>query len=400
MPISKTGFSEMLFGPGATSQAQAFPLAPSQPQGGLFELLGGIFGPPPGTTAQQPGAMSKPSFMSRMLAPEVALPMAAQLMGQSGNMANIGNAFGAAAPALKANRTRQYINEHEPEIAKLMDMGLDAKDAWGLMLERRKLANEAPKPPQVETFYDEGTGQAYKAAWDGASRSWQRVGGVKGDEGFEVTLPDGTSVRQGSFGNQDRKNVANRVSEDQEATKVASQLKQSVGLLRQANKNTGYSGVGAGLYSAVDDTLEQFGAGSVLPGTAGARATMRAGSLDAALANVAKTKGAISNAEMGLFMAASPGMQNTPQGNAAMLDMLDAIADRQIQRNGEMEKWRQQHGTLDGFESAWGQYIDENPLLIEDGAGGITLASNAGARASGAGSQVNTTSSGAKWRVR
>ena len=46
---------------------------------------------------------------------------------------------------------------------------------------------------------------------------------------------------------------------------------------------------------------------------------MKTGGLDVALAQVQKTKGAISNAEMDLFMAAAPGLQNTPEGNAALL---------------------------------------------------------------------------------
>ena len=43
-------------------------------------------------------------------------------------------------------------------------------------------------------------------------------------------------------------------------------------------------------------------------------------------------------------LAAAPGMQNTPQGNAALLDVLDAVADRQLVRASEAETWRQTHG--------------------------------------------------------
>ncbi len=206
-----------------------------------------------------------------------------------------------------------------PDIADLLDAGIEPRDVWAMMFEREKAAKAGMKAPEVQQFYDESTGQPYYAQWSGSG--WQRVGGSKvaGDEGFEVTLPDGTSVRRGSFGNQDRKNVANRINDEQDASKSASALKATVGMLRKANENTGYSGVGAGVYGALYDTAEQFGVGDYLPGNAGARATMKTGGLDVALAQVQKTKGAISNAEMDLFMAAAPGLQNTPEGNAALL---------------------------------------------------------------------------------
>ena len=173
--------------------------------------------------------------------------------------------------------------------------------------------------------------------------------------------------------------MANRVTDAQDAAAAGSQLKQTIGLLRDANQNTGYSGVGAGIYGAVDDAAEQFGLGDYLPGEAGARATMRKGGIDAALAMVGKTKGAISNAEMGLFLSGSPGMSNTPEGNAALLDIMEGIADRDIERANQMEQWRQQHGTLDGFERAWGDYVNANPLIVPDGRGGIALASGGNA---------------------
>lgn len=58
------------------------------------------------------------------------------------------------------------------------------------------------KPPQVETFYDETTGQPYNAQWNAETGSWDRVGGVKAPSGMSITTnPDGTvSVTQGPTG--------------------------------------------------------------------------------------------------------------------------------------------------------------------------------------------------------
>lgn len=234
------------------------------------------------------------------------------------------------------------------------------------------------KAPTVQSFYD-GEGREYKAQWNDTTKAWEPVGGPKADRsgGLSVTLADGTTIQQGTFDKQDSKNVANRITEEQEVAAAGSSLKQTVAMLREASKNVGYSGPGAGIYGGIDNALEGMGLGS-LPGNSADRAVLTSGGLDVALAQVQKTKGAISNAEMALFMAAAPGLQNTPQGNAALLDMIDAVAERQVQRATEMERYRQQHGgTLDGFERQWADYIDKNPLIVRDG-GGVRL--NAGPR--------------------
>lgn len=365
--------------------------APVSALGPVPESVAASAMPRPPEQAQSPARVPF-AGLKALMDPSVALPIAGQLLGNRGNAANFGAAFEAMGPAMKANKTMKYLRENNPDLAKMVDSGLPITNAFEFLMEERKAQLAGVKPPQVETFYDEN-GQSYKAQWDQAAGDWKRVGGSKGDEGFEITTADGTTIRQGAFGNQDKKNVANRITEEQEAAAGASSLKTTVGMLRKANENVGYSGPGAGIYGAADDAAEQFGVGDFLPGKAGARATMRSGGLDVALAQVQKTKGAISNAEMGLFMAAAPGMQNTPQGNAALLDVLDAVADRQLMRTQEAEAWRQEHGTLDGFEAAWGQWAAQNPLIAEDGQGGIALTN------SGNGNGLNTSSTGAKWRV-
>lgn len=49
------------------------------------------------------------------------------------------------------------------------------------------------KPPATELFYDPKTGQPYKGQWNPATKTWDRVGGVKAPEGMSIrTNPDGT----------------------------------------------------------------------------------------------------------------------------------------------------------------------------------------------------------------
>jgi hypothetical protein len=115
---------------------------------GLLDMLGG-------NRAQMPG-QSRGGF-GQLLDPSVALPMAAALMGNQGNMANIGNAFGQAGPALaqtrerndadqQQNRTYQWLQQNAPEYAQLMDGGLDGQSALE-MYARQRYAQTADRDP-------------------------------------------------------------------------------------------------------------------------------------------------------------------------------------------------------------------------------------------------------------
>ena len=67
-------------------------------------------------------------ILAQLLAPEVALPMAAALMGQQGNGQNFANAFGAAGAGLgeqrklkaqtaERNKTLEYLRQERPDLA-------------------------------------------------------------------------------------------------------------------------------------------------------------------------------------------------------------------------------------------------------------------------------------------
>lgn len=62
----------------------------------------------------------------------------------------------------------------------------------------RPIASGAPKPPdrpQIETFFDEKTGQQYKAQFNPISQKWERIGGLKSDDdGLTVYGPDGQPI--------------------------------------------------------------------------------------------------------------------------------------------------------------------------------------------------------------
>lgn len=119
------------------------------------------------------------SFLDRVLDPQVALPMAAQLMGQNGNMQNFGNAFAAAAPAfqqraeLKAqtaqkNQTLDFFRQKAPEYYEMVQAGMPVKDAWTQYVQSR----QAQKPTDDIREYEFAKSQGY----DGTFRDYMLEG--------------------------------------------------------------------------------------------------------------------------------------------------------------------------------------------------------------------------------
>lgn len=181
-----------------------------------------------GTQAQMPGQPAQMNPLQRLLQPEVALPMAAALLGNQGNAANFGNAFGAAGTALgqqkqlqaqtaEKNKTIELLRRDAPDIAQAVEGGLPIGDGWKAYMQRREAKKpeyinagdgnlfdpntkswiQAPggsqKAPTVVEIFDEASGQPYKATWNPGTGSYERVGGVKARSGTMLrTNPDGT----------------------------------------------------------------------------------------------------------------------------------------------------------------------------------------------------------------
>lgn len=59
-------------------------------------------------------------------------------------------------------------------------------------LEVEKLRNPSPEEPKIVELFDEGTGQPYKATYNGQTGQYERVGGIKAPSGMQVEMgPDG-----------------------------------------------------------------------------------------------------------------------------------------------------------------------------------------------------------------
>lgn len=129
--------------------------------------------------------------------------------------------------AQQRGQTYDFFAQNAPEYAAMIDAGLPVQTAWSEYVKSRgggerqglmnagdgmiydpnsgewlTAPNRAARPPQIETFYDETSGQPYNAQWNAETGSWDRVGGVKAPSGMSITTnPDGTvSVTQGSTG--------------------------------------------------------------------------------------------------------------------------------------------------------------------------------------------------------
>lgn len=88
-----------------------------------------------------PGSAQSGGLLSNILAPEVALPMAAALMGNQGNMQNIGNAFALGGQQLAQtrgkNQTMEFFRQQAPEFAQMIDAGMPVQEAWQAYTKQR-----------------------------------------------------------------------------------------------------------------------------------------------------------------------------------------------------------------------------------------------------------------------
>lgn len=97
----------------------------------------------------QPPGNQGGGFLQQLLSPEVAMPMAAALMGNQGNAANFGNAFGAygQAQAQRAgqNKTLEYFRQNAPEFAAMVEAGMPVNEAWGTYTKQRYAQKAGPR---------------------------------------------------------------------------------------------------------------------------------------------------------------------------------------------------------------------------------------------------------------
>ncbi len=145
------------------------------------------------------------NFFQTLLSPEVAMPMAAALMGNQGNAANFGNALGAygqtASQRAGQNKTLEYFRQNAPEFAAMVEAGMPVNEAWGTYTKQR-YAQQSPTSGMQE--YELARSQGYDGSFldyqTALKKSGASVNNVTVGGGKYGTIPQGYELREGPQG--------------------------------------------------------------------------------------------------------------------------------------------------------------------------------------------------------
>jgi len=290
-----------------------------------------------GNQAQMPGQASQPSGLSRLLQPEVALPMAAALMGQNGNMNNVSNAFGAAGPALQAqkadyedraeqNKTWDWLEQQGPEWGQYRGI-MKAPDALKLFLGKKyaqtsggafgSLASQAeaaglqPGTPEYQDFmlYGGGPPEAFRTL----DMQAQAAGHKPGTPGYQQFVADRGNYQRQLGTNQANIETGGAAAQagqlGTDAAKYAGTALENVGKVRGSIANIDEA------IAAIDSGAETGLVYNMLPNVTEASASLQ-NAMDRMGLDVvgSVTFGALSEGEMRLAMSvAVPRNLQAPQ---------------------------------------------------------------------------------------
>jgi hypothetical protein len=118
-----------------------------------------------------------------LFSPDVAMPVAAALLGNQGNAANFGNAFAAygqtKAQTAAKNKTMDFFRQNAPEYASMVDAGLPLDEAW-------KSYTHQKYAQKGQGIINAGSGNLY----DSATGKWLSApgGGVQSKAGLTPVL--------------------------------------------------------------------------------------------------------------------------------------------------------------------------------------------------------------------
>lgn len=219
----------------------------------------------------QPPGNQGGGFLQQLLSPEVAMPMAAALMGNQGNAANFGNAFGAygqaSAQMAGKNKTLDYFRQNAPEFAAMVEAGMPVNEAWGTYTKQRYA--QGPKPTSGMQEYDLAREQGFDGSFldyqtalkkAGAGSTNVTVGGGRFGtipQGYElIDGPNGASLRPIPGGPEDTSKSDQRSAG--QAAVVTQTITNAARYARDAAKNRALGGVGQGIvqYNPYSDSAE------------------------------------------------------------------------------------------------------------------------------------------------
>jgi len=193
-------------------------------------------------------------------------------------------------------------------------------------------APQVAGPPQVETFYDEATGQPYKAQWDG--QGWVPVGGVQAADGPLVEVNTGGGKFEEAFAKGDADTVATVYNSGLAATRNLGRIDQLESLL-----NASPTGAGAALAQI---------AGEWGINTEGLDQIQAAQAVINSLVPEQRQPGSgpMSDADLALFKQSLPRIILQPGGNQTIINTMRGIAQYDAEgaaivqrlRSGEIDR--------------------------------------------------------------
>jgi hypothetical protein len=186
--------------------------------------------------------------------------------------------------------------------------------------------------PQVETFYDQTTGQQYKAQWNG--QEWVPVGGVQAADGPLVEVNTGGGKFEEAFAKGDADTVATVYNSGLAATRNLGRIDQLEALL-----NASPTGAGAALAQI---------AGEWGINTEGLDQIQAAQAVINSLVPEQRQPGSgpMSDADLALFKQSLPRIINQPGGNQTIVNTMRGIAQYDAEgaaivqrlRSGEIDR--------------------------------------------------------------
>lgn len=279
---------------------------------------------------------------------------------------------------IKQMLSQMSAAELETERAKL-ERGIAAASAARTPEEWDQIAQQFGAPDLVGRFNERGPllrqfmtikdimdqenprgGIAFEMGADGTFRF-----GTNGlpPAGGQDPLSTNTPRDGGKLAQKLSENDAATIQEVTDAGRAAADLGSLGRQLETVAGKVGYTGPGGGLLGAVDDVV------GFLPGDTGARGAFKSLAMEAQLAFTEKTKGAITDREMGMFREAVPNLGQRPEANKAISQVMQAGAKRVQTRAAFFENWARKHGSLEGAGEVWSEYMEANPIIRDNGDG-------------------------------
>lgn len=240
--------------------------------------------------------------------------------------------------------TSKMPQQYTPEVNAVLDQYI----AYGRDLEKTIDPNAGSGSTEFERVLGQaGFNQEQKQALM-QTRAKRLATGVE-DIGSSLDL---------TFGKEFTKADIKRVKTLKEDADKAEGTLQDISLFRRELADAGYTGAGGEALAKADVLL-----GDIFPGDAAAREAIRSKSTELQLSFTEKTKGAISDNEMNMFKAATPGLSTTPRGNQKILLGMETASKRIREKALFEEEWLRRNKSLDGSAMAWKRFTQDNPVI-------------------------------------